>query len=415
MPRHIKMRKSAVITIGNEILLGKTLNTNLAFLAQELANLGLPVDYSVTVKDEAEAIHQALKQCWEKYDVVITTGGLGPTTDDITKQEIASFFGKKLVFNEEVWEQVQKIFAARNMPTPEINRSQAMVPEDFIALKNERGTAPGLFYEEGEKSFFAFAGVPMEMRHIFLTQAKPILEKKYGTQDKVIQKTIHTFGIAESALAELLSDFQTPDKVNFAWLPQPGRVDLRFYGTDAQAIEQAFNECYPKVKQYTWGFDDDTPVSVLHHILRENKLYLSVAESCTGGLVQKMVTDLAGSSDVFLGGVVSYANDVKIKVLKVRPETLSKYGAVSEECAGEMVQGVKELTGSDLAISTTGIAGPDGGTLEKPVGMVCFGFSVLNKIWSMTRIFNGDRELIRLQAAEFALLNLIRYLQGHKF
>ncbi|MCB5245535.1 MAG: competence/damage-inducible protein A [Candidatus Cloacimonadaceae bacterium] len=409
------MKKSAVITIGNEILLGKTLNSNLAFLAQELANLGLPVDYAVTVKDEAAAIHQALKHCWNKYDVVITTGGLGPTTDDITKQEIASFFGKKLTFNAEVWEQVQQIFATRNMPTPEINRSQAMVPEDFIALKNERGTAPGLFYEEGEKSFFAFAGVPMEMKHIFLTQAKPILEKKYGTQDKVIQKTIHTFGISESALAELLTDFQPPEKVSFAWLPQTGRVDLRFYGTDSQAIEQAFNECYPQIKQYVWGFDEDTPVSVLHHILREKKLYLSVAESCTGGLIQKMVTDLAGSSDVFLGGVVSYANELKIKVLKVKPETLKNFGAVSEECAGEMVQGVKELTGSDLAISTTGIAGPEGGTSEKPVGMVCFGFSVLNDIWSKTHIFNGDRELIRLQAAEFALLNLIRYLQGHKF
>jgi nicotinamide-nucleotide amidase len=409
------MKKSAVITIGNEILLGKTVNTNLTFLAQELANLGLPVDYSVTVKDEATAIHQALRQCWEKYDVVITTGGLGPTTDDITKQEIASFFGKKLVFNEEVWEQVQKIFAARNMPTPEINRSQAMVPEDFIALKNERGTAPGLFYEEGEKSFFAFAGVPVEMKHIFLTQAKPILEKKYGTQDKVIQRTIHTFGIAESALAELLSDFQPPENVNFAWLPQPGRVDLRFYGTDAQAIEKVFNECYSRVQTYAWGFDDDTPVSVLHHILREKKLYLSVAESCTGGLVQKMVTDLAGSSDVFLGGVVSYANEIKVKILKVKAETLSKYGAVSEECAREMVTGVRDLTDSDIAISTTGIAGPEGGTAEKPVGMVCFGFSVHNNIWSITHIFNGDREIIRQQAAEFALLNLIKYLQGHKF
>ena len=152
--------------------------------------------------------------------------------------------------NEEVWEQVQNIFAARNMPTHAINRSQAMVPEDFIALKNERGTAPGLFYEEGEKSFFAFAGVPVEMKHIFLTQAKPILEKKYGTQNNVIQRTIHTFGIAESALAELLSDFQPPENVNFAWLPQPGSVDLRFYGTDAQAIEKVFNECYSRVQTY---------------------------------------------------------------------------------------------------------------------------------------------------------------------
>jgi len=406
------MPKSAVISIGNEILLGKTLNSNLAYLASELALLGLPVEFSLTVKDEPDAIYNALLQCWQGYDVVITTGGLGPTTDDITKRVIADFFGSELVFDEAVWKQVQTLFAARHLPTPQINRNQAMVPKGFQALRNERGTAPGLFFEQEHKSFFALAGVPLEMKFVFDTQIRDILKQKYGSECAIIQRTLHSFGISESALAELIPTELIPPKVNLAWLPQTGRVDLRFWGSDEQSIETAIARVLPRIEDKIWGMDNDTPVSVLHAQFRRLGYSLSVAESCTGGLLQQMITNLAGASEFFLGGMVSYGNDLKIKALKVNQTTLEEYGAVSENCAMEMVKGIKLLTESDCAISVTGVAGPSGGTDSKPVGTVCFGFSALDLSWTLTQHFNGDRWSIRHKAAEFAILHLIKHLQG---
>ncbi|MFO8144289.1 MAG: CinA family nicotinamide mononucleotide deamidase-related protein [Candidatus Syntrophosphaera sp.] len=406
------MPRSTIISIGNELLLGKTVNTNLAWLANELAILGFPVEFSLTIKDDREAIFQAVQECWETCEIVITTGGLGPTQDDITKSVIAEFFGRELVFDENIWAQVQKRFSARHMPTPDVNRSQALVPQGFKALKNERGTAPGLFFESGDNCFFAFAGVPVEMRYVFQNHAIQILKEKYGECPAVIQSTLHTFNISESALAELLNELSIPEDVNMAWLPQTGRVDLRFYGTNPESVEQAVKSCLSLVSKYVWGRDADTPVSVLHNLLRNKGLTFSAAESCTGGMIQKMITELAGASDVFLGGAVSYSNQLK-QSIGVSAETLSKFGAVSEECALEMVQGIKNLTESSTAISVTGIAGPEGGTDDKPVGTVCYGFSVLTKVWSLTQNFSGDRALIRHKASEFAILHLIHYLQGN--
>lgn len=406
------MPRSAIISIGNEILLGKTLNTNLAWLAGELALLGLPVDYAVTVKDDSAAIHKALEQCWSEYDIVITTGGLGPTDDDITKRSIAEFFETDLVFDPMVWEDVQARFAIRQLPTPDINRNQAMLPRGFTALRNERGTAPGLFFTAGEKCFLAFAGVPLEMQIVFETQARDLLRERYGTDNAIVQTTLHTFGISESALAELLSGFRIPDNVNLAWLPQTGRVDLRLYGSDPDAVAGAVVDCLPWIRDFYWGQDEDTPVSVLSAWLKQRGETISVAESCTGGLVQKMITDLTGSSEIFSGGVVAYSNALKTTLLRVRAETLERYGAVSQECAREMAQGIKDLTDSSVAISVTGVAGPDGGTELKPVGTVCFGFSFLNEVTGLTQRFSGDRAGIRHKAAEFAILHLMKLLQG---
>lgn len=405
------MYKSAVLTIGNEILLGSTLNTNLAWLAQELAAIGLPVDFSLTVKDEPEAISQALALAWEKCDVVITTGGLGPTEDDITKNAIASFFDAELMFDPAIWEEILKRFAFRKMKVPESNRSQAMVPKNFTALKNDRGTAPGLFFEDGSKSFFAFAGVPLEMRHLFENQAKPLLLKKYGNDKQIWQHTLHTFGISESALAELLADFPKPKGVELAWLPQSGRVDLRFYGPSKIEVTESAERCHKLVEEYVWGENGDTPAQVLLEILKEKGWKLALAESCTGGWAQKMITDVPGASESFWGGVVSYANELKQALLGVNSATLIEHGAVSEKCAQEMAEGIKSLTKSQIGISVTGVAGPDGGTVDKPVGTVCFGFSDLQGTWSFTHAFNGDRESIRFKAAEYALLSLIKHLR----
>ena len=215
-------------------------------------------------------------------------------------------------------------------------------------------------------------------------------------------------------MAELLSGFAPLAEVSMAWLPQTGRVDLRFYGGDLSKVTASADNCLRLVGEHVWGRNADTPVSVLHGLLRLHKLTLSAAESCTGGLLQKMVTDQAGASDVFLGGVISYSNALKQSLLRVKPETLAENGAVSETCAREMAEGIKHLTESQTAISITGVAGPDGGTPQKPVGTVCFGFSVLSEVWSLTLTFNGDRETIRHKAAEFALIHLIKHLQGTK-
>lgn len=412
MPNPIEARNSAVISIGNEILLGKTVNSNLAWLAGELALLGLPVEYSLTVKDDPGEITNALRQCWGRFDVVLTTGGLGPTSDDITKHAIAQFFGKELMFDEGIWAHVEALFAARNLPTPQVNRNQALVPEGFTALRNDCGTAPGLYYSEGDKCLFSFAGVPLEMKHVFETQVKGILVQKYGQADAVVQKTLHTFGISESALAEIVDGSALPADVTLAWLPQTGRVDLRFYGRSPQAIEQAIATVRPPLEHLIWGVDEDSPASVLTSLLKRFGYTLSVAESCTGGLIQKLVTDLKGASEVFCGGAVTYSDKLKTGWLGVSESTLRQHGAVSNECALEMARGIKALTNSPTAISVTGVAGPKGGTETKPVGTVCFGFSVSNDLWSTTLIFNGDRETIRHKAAESALLQLVKYLQG---
>jgi nicotinamide-nucleotide amidase len=408
---------SALITIGNEILLGKTLNTNMAYLGAELAKLGIPLEYSVIVKDEPEQISHALVDTWGKYDVVLSTGGLGPTDDDITKATIARFFDKQMLFDEDVWQHVQGMFNKRGMKTPENNRNQAMVPDGFSVLKNERGTAPGLHYTDKGCHYFALQGVPLEMKFIFETHIAGILKQHYPEAKPIYQRTLHTHGISESGLAEIYKPIlPTSDngenKLSLAWLPQTGRVDLRFYGNSQKLIDEAVSQAMEIVYPYVWGYDDDQPATVLYKLLVEKNHSLSLAESCCGGLIQKLLTDVPGISQCYVGGVVSYSNQFKQDVLKVAEETLSTHGAVSAECALDMVTGIKLLTNSTHAISVTGIAGPDGGSVEKPVGTVYFGFIAEANCWTIKNVFTGDRDSIRLKASEFAILELIKILQG---
>lgn len=411
MPRHTNPR-AAILTIGNEILLGKTLNTNMAFLGSELAKLGIPVEHTLIIKDDPIAIKKALQDLWNNYEVVISTGGLGPTEDDLTKATIADFFGVDMHFEEDVWRHVQGLFSKRGMPTPPINRCQAMVPDGFLALRNERGTAPGLMFSSQDKYFFALQGVPLEMRYIFENHIIRILREAFPEVRPVWQKTIRTHGISESGLAELLSLSELPNDLALAWLPQTGRVDLRFYGTNLQAIDLGIDLALEKINKYVWSVTESSPAEVLTELLLKNGNTISVAESCTGGLIGKLITDLPGSSKLFYGGIIAYSNELKENLLKVHEETLMRYGAVSENCALEMAWGIKQLTGSSYSVSTTGIAGPSGGSVEKPVGMVCFGFIADTKHWSKKQIFTGDRDSIRIKSAEFALLELVRYMQG---
>ncbi|MDD3096719.1 MAG: competence/damage-inducible protein A [Candidatus Cloacimonetes bacterium] len=397
---------SIVISIGNEILLGRTLNSNLSFLGRELSRLGIPILRCLCIQDEDQEIQQALLQAWQEADVVISTGGLGPTLDDLTRQSIADFFGKELRFDEDVWDYIQAMFQRRNMMIPESNRAQAMVPEGFEVLQNHRGTAPGLYYKASGKHFFALQGVPGEMREIFSQQIAPILKQAFPMAKEIVQRDLHTFNIGESALAEIVHEDELPRQVNLAWLPQTGRVDLRIYGNDVGALHEAEQIIRAKAGEYVWGVDDEDPSQSLIRALKHLGYSISVAESCTGGLLQKLLSDVAGCSEVFWGGVISYHNDVKTKLLGVPETLLEKWGAVSPECAESMALGVQRLLATDVAISITGIAGPDGGSPEKPVGTVYFGFRIGEQGIIEHRLLFGDRESIRHKAAETAILLL---------
>ncbi|MFB3844482.1 MAG: competence/damage-inducible protein A [Candidatus Cloacimonadaceae bacterium] len=404
--------KVNIINIGNELLLGQTINTNLSWLGKELAALGLPVARAEIVKDEPEEIKSALQKAWNISEIVIMSGGLGPTDDDVTKAVICDFFNKQLEFRAEVWASVEQIFLSKGKPVPEINRSQAMVPSDFQALINSKGTAPGLYYREGNKSFFALPGVPIELQYLFSEYIKEILPKNYHTEPLII-RNLHTWKISESALAEKLPSQKLPEGVSLAWLPQTGRVDLRIYGPNQERVEKVTEQIRNTIAEYIWGIDDETPALVLHQILLENKMTLSVAESCTGGWLQKLLTDNSGASNYLRGGIVSYSNEVKISVLHVPRETIAEFGAVSVQTAKAMAEGVRALCQSDLGIAITGIAGPEGGSVEKPVGTVCFALSD-NKGTKTERIlFDGDRNSIRWKAAEYMLLVVIEYLRSN--
>jgi len=302
--------KVCIINIGNELLLGQTVNTNLSWIGKQLAELGLPVSRSITIQDEPDAIKSTLAEEWKTNDIVFVTGGLGPTDDDLTKACIAEFFGKNLEFREEVWQSVQFLFNRRNLKTPDVNRSQAMVPQDFEALLNKVGTAPGLYYKENGKSLFALPGVPVEMKHLYTDYIKDILAESY-TPEPVFIRVLHTWNITESALAEKLKGLKPPQDMQLAWLPQTGRVDLRIYGTNESSVTDFMGRIYKIAQDVVWGVDDEKPQDVLQRLMIERNLTLSVAESCTGGLVQELITGIPGSSKYFAGGIIAYSNGIK--------------------------------------------------------------------------------------------------------
>ncbi len=400
----------AVINIGNEILLGKTVNSNLAWLGNELAGLGFEIIESLTIQDDITAITSALSCYWERYDIVITTGGLGPTEDDITKNAIATAFGKKLLFEPEIWEQIKARYSRRGIAIPQSNRSQAMVPRDFEVMENQLGTAPGLHYQQDNKHFFALQGVPLEMKHIFDRHMRSILQEAYPEARGLIQRTLHSHGISESALAEIIFERDLPQGVNLAWLPQSGRVDLKLMASDPALLAEAQAQVMAKIGDHIWGRDAESPASKLLELLSKDHLSLAVAESCTAGLLQAYLADVPGASEMLLGGVVSYANSIKEKLLNV--DTIPQYGAVSAETALAMADGVQKLCESDVAIAVTGIAGPSGGSAPKPVGTVHFAFKIREQSRQIGMLIRGDRTSIRHKAAEAGMLLLIRLLQG---
>jgi nicotinamide-nucleotide amidase len=418
-------RRVELITIGDELLLGFTIDTNAAHISRTLAAKGFEIVRRTTVGDEAEAIARAVREALDRTGAVITTGGLGPTSDDLTKPAIARIFGRVMILDERIAGELEKRWRARfpNSVFPATNRTQAEIPEGAKILTNRHGSAPGIWLEDDEGRWVAMMpGVPREMRGMLAEEVLPAMESRSGGAGTVVHSgTLRTTGIAESAIAELLGPNFLGAKdteigaLPLAFLPGVSGVDLRVTARGMprdraeRLVAQAIAKLRSRLSTYVYGEDDADLAAVVLDLCRARKLKLAVAESCTGGLLGERLTNIPGSSDAFLGGVIAYDNAVKRELLGVSAEALDEHGAVSEPVALQMAAGIRKRTGADLGVSVTGIAGPGGGTAEKPVGLVWIAVDA-NDAKARRFHVGGDRAEIRQRAAQAALEMLRRAL-----
>ncbi|MCK4233447.1 competence/damage-inducible protein A [candidate division WOR-3 bacterium] len=407
--------KAEIIIIGNEVLFGYITDTNSSFLSSELLKLGIEVLKKTVIPDKNDEIVKSIREAFDRADIVILTGGLGPTHDDVTKKSISGFLKRSLILNDKVLLNVKAHFAKKGIVMPQVNTSQALVPQGATILDNPVGTAPGLLFEEEYGTIILLPGVPTEMKVIFNESVQPYLKKKVIGK-VILSQTIHTTGITESELYERLKNIRKTEDI--AFLPLFTGVDIRVT-VESDTMENARDELSKisgsitdKIDDCYYGSDNETLERVIGILLSMRRKTLSVAESCTAGLFMKRITDVPGSSVYFLGGVVSYSNDVKIKILKIKQKILKLKGAVSSEVAKAMAEGVRNLMNSDYGVSTTGIAGPGGETENKPVGLVYIGISDAKETYSKDYHFTGTRDIIREQAAQAALDLLRRRLLG---
>ena len=407
-----------IVTIGDELLLGETIDINAVWLARELGNVGISVVRRTTVGDGAAAIASAVREALMRTGAVITTGGLGPTSDDRTRPAIAALFGRDLRHDDGIWEALRALWRERGRPgePPESNRQQALVPQGATVLTNRHGTAPGLLLEDEEGRWVAMLpGVPREMRGIMTEELLPRLRARTADDRRVIRSvTLRTTGIAESQLPDLLAEHADGfGHITLAYLPGQEGVDLRLTVRDVQPedADRTLREAADTLRQRLgrhWYADGPTDLAeVVISMCRDQGKFLTVAESCTGGLLASRLTSISGSSKAFLGGVIAYDNAVKIEQLGVDKALLERVGAVSEEVARAMASGVRRVLHSHIGVGITGVAGPDGGTPEKPVGLVWIAVDVEDRLTVYGGRFIGDRAEIRFRASQ-AALNMIR-------
>jgi nicotinamide-nucleotide amidase len=411
--------KSKLISIGDEILIGQIVNTNAAFLGDKLFSIGIPVAKTVVIADEEQALLSEFEDSFQNYDVTIITGGLGPTHDDITKPVLLKFFKDEYVRDEKVLEHVRNIFKSRNMIMPLVNEDQALIPKNSKVIWNANGTAPGIWIEKENKIFIALPGVPYEMKAMLENEILPDLKNRFslGKGKVFLQKTLLTTGLGESSLNEMIGNVKDLiGESKLAFLPSATGVRLRINaeGSNEEEAAEKLNviekKLRSKIEYLIYGVDKTELEKVIGDILTERKQTLSVAESCTGGMISSKIVSVPGSSNYYEGGVCVYSNLEKIKLLNIKEETLKKYGAVSEETAKEMAAGVRDLMSTDFALSTTGIAGPAGGTDQKPVGLVWIGFASKEKTYAVSFNFGNNREINIQRAAQRALEILRREL-----
>ena len=407
-----------IITIGDELLNGTHVNTNSVYLARRLDTAGLEVAYITTTGDDPDRLVEAIHLALRRTDVVIATGGLGPTDDDVTKKAICKAFKRNLIFHESVLEEMQKRFAARGVKMPSINQNQALLPQGAKLLANRLGSAMGIIIEEGGKFFCAMPGVPIEMQVMTDEELAPLLRLKAGSTI-ILHHRIRTAGITESALAEKIRPaLKFSEGMTLAYLPSVRGVDLniRSSGTVKEEVQAGIDLMAGSIRDVAGDFiyteDDRELEQVVGELLIEKRLTLAVAESCTGGLLGGRLTSIPGSSAYFKGGLIVYSNDVKINRLGVPRETIEQFGAVSAETAQAMAVGATIIAAADIGVAVTGIAGPSGGTPEKAVGTVYVGLAAFGKGKSERFVFGGDRDSIRERAVTTALNMLRKELIG---
>ncbi|NBR14959.1 MAG: competence/damage-inducible protein A [Crocinitomicaceae bacterium] len=403
-----------ILSIGDELLIGQTINTNASWLGQQLSAIGARIIKTVSIADTVDAIVNALDATEKDTNCVIITGGLGPTKDDITKHTLCSYFNTTLEIHQPTLDKIEDYFSKRNRPMLETNRQQAALPLNCTILNNSYGTAAGMWFDEKGKVFISLPGVPYEMKGIMTEEGFPRLKEKFSLKS-IYHRTALTQGIGESFLAEIIKDWENAIRekgLGLAYLPSPGLVKLRITSykgaEDADVIDEYFEQLAKLIPEALFGYENDTLPSVIGNLLKEKNLSIGTVESCTTGLLASQITSISGASDYFQGSLLTYSNELKMKIAQVSSENLENFGAVSEQVAIEMAEGGRKNLGVDICISTTGIAGPTGGTEEKPVGLVWIGIALPNKTIARKFIFGDNRER-NLQMTVWSALNWLRY------
>jgi len=405
--------KIEIITIGDEILTGHTIDSNSAFIAEQLTSIGFNVTYISSTGDSLEQMEESFRLALKRANIVITTGGLGPTDDDNTKKALVKVFKRNLIFHEEILEDIKSRYQVRGIDMPAINQNQALLPQGAKVFPNKSGSAVGIGIIENNRTFISLPGVPFEMKQIMLDEVIPYVKGLITNQSLYIIK-LRTTGIVESKLAELIKpNLQLEENVRLAYLPTFSGVDLRIL-----AAGKTFSEAQEKARtqerylesiagKYIYGKDDDTLPDILGQLLKDNDKTMAVAESCTGGQLGETITSISGASEFFLGGLITYSNASKIQLLGVPAEIIEKYGAVSEECALAMATGCRNKFECDYALAITGIAGPTGGSDDKPVGTTFIGLSSKYDEYVHKFVLGNNREANRIRAS-YAALELLR-------
>ncbi len=408
--------KAEIITIGDEILIGQTIDTNSAWMANELNLIGIDIVRITSISDKKNEIFKALDNAKQEAELILITGGLGPTDDDLTKKSLAAYFNTKLVQNKEVLKHIEQFVIKRKAAMNERNIRQADVPESCQVIKNEIGTAPGMLFEDDGKTFISMPGVPFEMKTMMSKYIIPDLAKKRGDL-QIIHKVVLTQGWPESKLAEFLEDWESnlPEQIALAYLPSPGMIKLRLTakGNNKEQLQDLIDDSVEKLKviipDIIFGFDSEKLEESIGEMLIAQNKTISTAESCTGGNIAHLITSISGSSAYFKGAVVAYSNEIKENILNVSKSNIDNYGAVSKQVVEEMAQGVLKLYKTDFAVATSGIAGPTGGTEEKPVGTTWIAVAGKDRVISEKFIF-GDHRQRNIQRASLTALNMLRKL-----
>lgn len=392
------MIKTEIITIGDELLIGQVIDTNSAWIGEQLNAIGIKVNQITSISDDRSHILKTLAEAETRADIILITGGLGPTKDDITKVTLCEFFNTQLIFNQEAYKSIENLFKIRGFTMTELNRKQAEVPANCKVIPNSNGTAPGMWFEKNGKIFVSMPGVPFEMKQMMTAFVLPELSGKFNSHF-IFHKTILTQGGGESMIAKIIENWEDnlPANIKLAYLPQPGMVRLRLTATGKDKyellhkLELETTKVQQLIPDLIYGFDNDTLESVVGELLRSMKKTVATAESCTGGYIAHLITSIPGSSEYYKGSVVAYANEVKEEMLGVKNESLLTHGAVSEEVVKQMAEGVKSKLKADFAIATSGIAGPDGGTEKKPVGYTWIAIATPETVVARQFLFGEDR------------------------